>query len=308
MTATAPPPSEAQLRAHDALVPSDGPWQRRARMLQAQWRERRGYPIGPWSTRAGDTRVLGSRMPLPDARTNGWNFLTPAITAQVERALRDAQAGALISENRLFGDLLSSQPLAFNAFGELATDHDLATAVWQRLMRPGVTVTDVAFEWSPGRGDARFTGTRSAFDVFVTYQLPDGSGGFTGVEVKYHESLAQKPDAQPNPRCLQLTRAVLPGADVAALWRAPVWQLWLDDLLARSMLAAGTHATGEFVVLAPVGNTACGAAVAAYNALIAPSSIRLITLEEFVTAVAAHTDAAWVGQLADRYLGASSRA
>ena len=299
-------PTDAELRAHHALVPSDNSWQRRARLLQAQWRDRRGYPIGPWSDRPNDIRVLGSRLPLPDARAHGWNWLTPTIATQVEQALVHAQRGALISQKRLFGDLLSSQPLAFNAFGELAANHDLATAVWQRLIRPDVTVTDVCFEWSPGRGDPGFTGTRSAFDVLIAYRLPGGSPGFTGIEVKYHEDLAQPPTpgTQPNARCVELTRDVFPGADVAALWRPPVWQLWLDDLLARSLVTAGKYAAGEFVVLAPSGNAACTAAVAAYNALIAPASVRLVTLEEYVAAVGAVTDAAWVADLAERYLGA----
>lgn len=297
-------PTDAELRAHHALVGSDAGWQRRARLLQALWREGRGYPIGPWSSRADDDRVLGSRLPLPDARDDGWNFLTATIAAQVDEALTHKQPGALISENRLFGDLQSSQPLAFNAFGELAADLDLATAVWRGLIGREVTVTDVRFEDSPGRGDPRYTGTWSAFDVLVTYTLPDGSEGFTGVEVKYHENLAQPPRRQqPNARCTELTADVFPGAEIAALWRAPVWQLWLDDLLARALLTAGQHATGEFVVLAPAGNSACTAAVAAYNALIAPASIRLITLEEYVRALTAATDAGWVTELAARYLG-----
>ena len=48
--------------------------------------------------------------------------------------------------------------------------------------------------------------------------------------------------------------------------------------------------------------------VAAYDALIAPSSIWLILLQEYVRAVAAHTETAWVGELADRCLGTSSKA
>ncbi len=234
-------PSVEELQAHHVLVPREtGEWQRRARLLQAQWRERRALPIGPWSAHVGDGRVLGSRLPLPDARAHRWNFLTTTIAEQVDRALEQRQRGALIQEDRLYGDLLSSQPLAFNAFGELAADYALATDVWRRLVDPGVTVTDVRFEFSPGRGDPRYTETWWAFDVFVDYRLPDGTRGFTGIEVKYHEDLKQPPKSRsgPNARCVELTGEALPGADLDALWRAPVWQLWLDDLLARSMITA----------------------------------------------------------------------
>src|SRR3954471_24835214 len=107
----APAPSVEELQAHHVLVPGEtGEWQRRARLLQAQWRERRALPIGPWPPRGGDGRVLGSRLPLPDARAHRWNFLTTTIAAQVDRALEERQFGALIQEGRLYGDLLSSQP------------------------------------------------------------------------------------------------------------------------------------------------------------------------------------------------------
>jgi hypothetical protein len=302
----APAPSVEELKAHHVFVPGEtGEWQQRARLMQARWRERRTLPIGPWPARDGDGRVLGSRLPLPDARGHQWNFLTTTIAAQVDRALVERQRGALIQEDRLYGDLLSSQPLAFNAFGELAADHALATAVWRRLVHPGVTVVDVRFEFSPGRGDPRYTGTRSAFDVFVDYRLPDGTRGFTGIEVKYHEDLKQPPKrgSRPDARCVELTGEVLAGADVDALWRAPVWQLWLDDLLARSMVTSRQYRHGDFVVLAPGGNTPCASAVAAYNALIAPARVRLVALEEYLAVVAAVTDADWVGALGERYLG-----
>ncbi len=168
-----------------------------------------------------------------------------------------------------------------------------------------MTVTDVRFEFSPGRGDPRYTETWWAFDVFVDYRLPDGTRGFTGIEVKYHEDLKQPPKSRsgPNARCVELTGEALPGADLDALWRAPVWQLWLDDLLARSMINSGKYRHGDFLVLAPGDNMPCITAVAAYNTLIAPARVRLVTLEAYLAVVAAVTDADWVAALGERYLG-----
>jgi hypothetical protein len=61
--------------------------------------------------------------------------------------LAEPQAYQLIQEERLWGDLLSSQPMCFNLFGELAADLELATRAAQ-VWWPGRVrqVTKVCFE------------------------------------------------------------------------------------------------------------------------------------------------------------------
>src|SRR5258708_4957582 len=83
-----------------------------------------------------------------------------------------------------------SQPLCFNLFGELAENRELASRVLRRLSGGRVAaVTEIEFEHSPGRGDAkRFTGDRSAFDTTTA-----DTRGFAGIEVKYHEDLDDSP-------------------------------------------------------------------------------------------------------------------
>lgn len=113
--------AEARRAAH-ALVDGDKPWQAELRPRQSLWRQRLGMPPGV----AGD-RPVGSRLPAGD-RTS--NFLTPAVAAAVEEAR--AQRGALVS-SRVYENLLSSQPLAFNLFAEAAADPSLRTAIGRAL-------------------------------------------------------------------------------------------------------------------------------------------------------------------------------
>lgn len=106
-------------------------WQRELRERQRRWREQRGYPVDPH-------HPLGSRFPMPEAEQQLWNFLTPSIGDLVRReCAENANASPadhkLYSHDRLFGNLLSSQPLAFNLFGELKLNLELATAVARRL-------------------------------------------------------------------------------------------------------------------------------------------------------------------------------
>jgi hypothetical protein len=69
-------------------------------------------------------------------------------------------------------------------------------------------VTAVRFEHSPGRGDPRYTGDRSAFDVFVEHATPSGARGFVGIEVKYHEGLTEAASSH-KPRYDALADAML---------------------------------------------------------------------------------------------------
>jgi hypothetical protein len=178
------------LKAHHVMVRGDNTWQRQARLMQALWRERAGLKAGEHQ---------GSRLGSRISRADGdpptlSNFISEPAKRQVLAAVDAApHTGAFLSRPRLWVDLLSSQPLCFNLFGPLAEEPDLATAALRLVWPQQITrVTDIRFEWSPGRGDARYTANRSAFDVFIGYEGPGGRG-FLGIEVKYHEDLTGRP-------------------------------------------------------------------------------------------------------------------
>jgi hypothetical protein len=179
------------LAKHDVPVATDNAFQKRARLMQALWREEQKLAVGEH-----DGKPLGSRLAMPDAKTTLANFLTDTIRDVVRREVLDPKnsAGKLYGQPRIFNDLLSSQPLCFNLFGELQQDLALATRAMRRLTNERIdSVTSIGFEHSPGRGDTKYTGDRSAFDVFIDYRTRDGHRGFVGVEVKYHESLSDAP-------------------------------------------------------------------------------------------------------------------
>ena len=215
-------------------------------------------------------------------------------------------AGKLYGQPRIFNDLLSSQPLCFNLFAELAEDLALATRVFHRLL-PGrvAEVNAIEFEWSPGRGDPKYTADNSAFDVFVRFATPTGRDGFVGIEVKYHESLNDKA-AKLRPRYFEV-------ADAMGIFRAdsrerlqlkPLQQVWRDHLLAGSMLTAGkTWADGLFVFLYPKLNARCDKVIGEYQrCLTSTESFAAWTLEDVVEAIREETDAPWAAAFFERYL------
>lgn len=291
-------------KQYHALERVDGigdTFRRRARILQSMWRTEQGYELGEHRG-----RPLGSRLQKDWAEETLANFLTPTIRQVVrEDVLESAERGRLIKRDRLLGDLLSSQPLCFNLFGELQRDLDACTAVMSEMTRGRVRrVTRVAFEHSPGRGDASYTGDRSAFDVYLEYQGGGGVRGFVGIEVKYHEDLkGVAADHRGRYDVVAEEMGCFRGDARDRLLRQPLQQIWRDHLLAGSILARGEFDEGCFVFLHPRGNYHCAEAVAGYAAcLTAGETFAAWTLEGLVATIRRHVAAPWVDAAWDRYL------
>lgn len=296
---------EQLLDRYAAAVSTDNAFQRRARLLQSLWREDRQLPIG--ERRPGVP--LGSRLPLPFAQKTLANFLTDNIRGSVRECIdkKAAGSGQLVEETRLYANLLSSQPLCFNLFGELHADLRLASLVCGEVWPDRVqAVTAIRFEHSPGRGAAAFTGDRSAFDVFIEHTIPKSGGrGFIGVEVKYHENLKVAPAAfRPRYDELAATMGCFSAAHLPVLRQAPLEQIWRDHLLAGSMLATNEWAAGLYVFLHPQDNPHCARVAETYaRCLTEGDTFEAVTLERFIEATRRHTNADWMAELHRRYLG-----
>jgi hypothetical protein len=290
-------------RKHDAFIASDGRgFRRAARILQSLWRESHGYPVGEHEGSA-----LGSRLSLEFAEESLANYLTPGIRNVVRRALDQASSDQLFAAPRIYNDLLSSQPLCFNLFGELKRNLTIATEVFATL-RPRTIkkVTDIQFEYSPGRSDPRLTGDRSAFDVFVQYETlqKEGNQGFFGIEVKYHEDLSgtAAPHRERYDEVAKDMGCFRPDS-LVALRQQPLQQLWRDHLLVGITQREKGYAEGTFVLVYPAANTECRVALQSYRRqLIDSSSFDAWTLEEIMAVLSLTTAEGWVRELRKRYL------
>ena len=291
------------LDAHHVHVRGDNPWQQRARLHQALWRERQSLPVGLHNGSPLGSRLDTSVAQPPELR----NYLSPQAREQVRKAVADAsRTRALLSRPRLWVDLLSSQPLCFNVFGPLAADLDLATATLRQIWPDIRAVRDIRFEWSPGHGNPVYTANRSAFDVFVEY---DGDHGrsFLGIEVKYHEDLGGRPASDKGGFYVEIARdaAVFDETSVSRLTALPLQQIWLDHLLALRMLGRTDDGwdAGTFVLLYPVGNTQCSAAARDYrHCLTDGRTFDARTLDEVVQAARLATTSTWPHDVHARYL------
>lgn len=138
-----------------------------------------------WDERNKVSKKVCNRMLNGD--TSGKNFLNPDILATVKQAveIHKHDKSGIINEDRLYNNLLSSQPLAFNFFGYFKTNKEI-TLSFLKMLRPEITnVEDVVFEYSPKTKD------HSAFD-FGFIVRSNSRTGFMGFECKYTDSFSYK--------------------------------------------------------------------------------------------------------------------
>lgn len=301
---TLEPVTDAELMDHCCLeavdhVPKDpetSAFKRRARLHQALWREARGLAIGSQPMRPMDgqpARTLGSRIALDAAQGSEANFLNEETKCAVRNRIDNPQPHQTLNQDRLYCDLLSSMPMCFNLFGVLQADlkmADRAVHTWWPSV-PG-RVCAIHFEWSPGRRlKDQYLENRSAFDVAFELDMSDGTRGILGVETKYHEDC--KPEKAPNPerfkRYSDVTcrSGVMSAESMAKIKGTKLQQIWLDHLLALSMLQHSSKqwSWAGFMLVHPAKNPSYALATKEYMALMRDTaSIRVSTVESLLAA------------------------
>ena len=246
---------------------SDNDFARRMRWHQSWYRDRVlkvPYGTGPWPR---------SHMPYGNMLTEqsaeaGLNFLAPGIFDLAKR--RIAEGTGTVESFRLMRNMLSSQPMCFNLFGELALDHELATGLVRVLWGEHIArVTGVYIEWAPEPA-AEYLDDRTAFDAFIEYETRDGRAGFVGTETKLSEPFSVHRYDKPEYR-----RWMTPDGP----WRADSGgevakqehnQLWRDHLLSWSLLRhpESKYAEGGLSVVYHPEDRRCRDVIAGYRALL----------------------------------------
>lgn len=300
-------PSEL-LDQHIVNEPSDTRFRAATRLLQSLWRADRKLPIGVHTADDGTVRDLGSRLAWSDAK-KGANFLSSSIAqlARYESVYREP--GALIEQERLWANMLSSQALCFNLFGDLKQDREKASrigrALWPEIID---SVDDVLFEHSPGRGSARFAADNTALDVVIVGKTSNGRRSFVAIEVKYTESMTEPP-AQHRARYDELSEAcgVFKDARSLCLRAVPLQQLWREHLLTRAMVRESLYDIGVFVVAYPERNAQAKDAVVAYEKQLVSdkpleSGFDSVTIERLLAARRTDGDAAFADAFEARYM------
>ena len=302
---------------------SDNPYVRYYRTLQSRWLLANNIPVKKREGRE-DYEVYGNYTSDREA-----NFMTKGIRELVDFELSPENKGdRLIDETRMRENLLSSQPLCFNLFGELKLNHNKALQFFNILYNNYFSSIDnILFEYNPSRRDPQLTGDRSAFDVFVEYTSKNGKHGFIGIEVKYSETLMEGRDTvddilnkqfcnEPRTRrdrYRELSIGLFGETKFEQLEKLPLFQIWRDHLLAVSMANAFTekYDEGIFLFLSPHSNVPCREGVEEYVRILEkPEGMNSYFfhdwLEDYIDTLDTVFDKEWTKQMAIRYLGRTS--
>ncbi len=309
---------EAQLRQHACFIPGDTRYRSASRLRQALLRQDLGlepglHRPGGTSTSTAPGTPLGSMLTPADA-ARGLNFISPEVYAFTRRSLALREEGACVNVDRLFRNMLSSEPLVRNAFVPLALDLDLASRVFSRLLPDFVhRVTGIRFETAPSRdrADPRFLGDGTAFDVALTVITPDGEQATLFVEMKYTEA-CQGPPARHRARYDEASREVALHCDpdAPALRSVLLEQFWRLHLLAELSVRQGCTPRAHLLVLYPRLSRHARTATRLYATELMPleagrTDFSALTLETFVAALHAAGAEPQARYLYHRYLDLS---
>ena len=248
-------------------VKSDTIFRRRMRRHQGWYRDHvLGVPYGRGTNRR-QGKPLGNMLTKASAEL-GLNFLTRGIFEVAKR--RIAKGAGAVDPYRLLHNMLSSQPMCFNLFGELALDVGLATRLTRSLWGEHIgQVRRICFEWAPTPAPLK---DRTAFDAFIEYDVSGGGLGFIGIEIKLTEPFSPKRHNRPEYRHWMTDDAPWRlGVDPSS---RPHNQLWRNHLLGWSLLQHrdSVYVRGEVTVVYHPEDKACRRAIDGYTALLRDES------------------------------------
>lgn len=168
------------------------------RKLQSIYRVEIGEDIRPYTDRYGNMHYYGNYISNGEMpKENCWkNFLTDyAFNYAKKRVNSDNKKPyETIELDRLFNNLLSSQPMAFNLFCPLRQmleeSPEEATQVIKAALPDYLIhkVTEVELEFIP-ENYKDLSGDKSAMDAIIRFVDTDGRDGFIAIETKYSENL-----------------------------------------------------------------------------------------------------------------------
>jgi hypothetical protein len=269
-------------------------FRRRLRYHQAQWREANGHPIGSQPIvppKGKRSRPVGSRLPLDYARETGATFLTEGAFDAAKARTSFIEPHQSFDHQRLWAELLWSATLAFNLFGDLARDLELADRAvhtwWPDT--PG-RVAEVRFAHSPGRFDPAYLGSLRAFAAAFVLDPDDGTQGIVAIDTKYHEwakPAIRKPIGLPRHLEVAARSGVFERGAVEAVDRTGLLVTSLEHLLLLSMVQheSRSWSWGRYVVVHPAGNVDFAEVCDRYGALLVDgSTFASATLEELLDA------------------------
>jgi len=168
-------------------IPQESGFIKKFRLHQGWWRTFvLNEPEGVYTDSKGNCTSVCNR--INNGKKSLKNFLSKEIADSVADALKEQKisGSGIMDEDRLYNNLLSSQPLAFNLFAFFNNNKGLALE-FLKTIRPDITYFDkVVFEYAPDSNK-----DSSAFDIGFVVKSGN-KNGYIGLECKYTDTFSYR--------------------------------------------------------------------------------------------------------------------
>ena len=164
----------------------------KCRARQGAFREEIGEPmgVGPWrSSTQKHTNMI------TNGEVTGKNFVNQFAFEYAKKRVANKQKNERIDEFRLFNNMLSSQPMAFNLFCPFIQmleegKTELVSSIFKAIFPDmGIKeVTEVGLEYLHTDVE-NYLNDRTAMDAIIRYIDTDGKQSFVAIETKYTDVL-----------------------------------------------------------------------------------------------------------------------
>jgi len=218
------------LKERFGAIPNESGLKRKMRLHQGWWRTNVLSQEAGFHPKKENERICNT---ILDGEESKNNYLTKNSYIAVQQTLneRSEQDSGLMEQDRLFNNLLSSQPLCFNFFGELKADLEFGLSVLRHFYPNLTKLRKVIFEFAPIE---KYTKDNSAFDIAFEVEENDKIG-LIGWECKYTDSFSSTVYDKPSYKAI-FSKSISFVASYDLLKASKTNQLFRNQLIAEGLI------------------------------------------------------------------------
>lgn len=275
---------------------SDNAFTRKARLLQSMYRVEIGEEEGTGPTRASK-RKYGNM--ISGGEVSGKNFLMKETFEYAKKRVekkKKEKTVETIDGFRLFNNLLSSQPMAFNLLHPLMLllkqDPVMVTLAVRSVFRnfPVYEVTEIGLEFIPTPIE-NYTNDKSAMDAYIRFVDNKGVKYIIAIETKYTDVLGVNEASHCEEQKQMLVDTSLFSADFEGLLmggKVKLTQIYRNLLLTERYRIKEGLKDSYSVVLSPKDHPSTEEEISSVTEYLKPEyayKLSAVTLEDFVDAM-----------------------
>ena len=300
---------------------SDNLFTAKARKLQSLWRVVNGLEIGVGPNKKSNNKGIPTKFGniITDGEISGKNFYFPETFEYAKWRVQNRLKDETIDAYRLFNNLLSSMPMAFNLFHPLMMLKAEKPALVDLMIRsafptiPSIyRVQEIGLEFIPTPKE-NYTHDKSAMDAFIRYQDRGGNNYLIAIETKYTDSLGTNAASgkvqqyqlevmrELNIFTPEFINSINEGEIVIS-------QIFRNFILAEKYGKVHDLKGVYSVVMAPADHPTTQKEIKSLQARLNEEALKrvfVLSLEEFSTAIRVHCPGKylkWIDWFHDRYL------